>query len=264
LPITFRLPEGECPAAPGWTRPGRSLALRATKRLSRLGTRRGPGRPTSPPFAPRKPEPECRGRRSGSRSRPSEPRPLRSHRHHSRPHTPACTQACPDPKSPHSLPNPFLMALLTVYHKFAILGGGVARKRPAVRRAKSSSTSGFKIFFGTQIFFHCARSFGVIASLPRRVGPICSGRSRVPPREGRPALTAVFGGGGARRAGGRRPSCRARRPPPGIPGRSSAYRSIAKPGSSLTTCQICQPWRKCGLRYPAALGLSEIRPESGS
>jgi hypothetical protein len=78
-------------------------------------------------------------------------------------------------------------------------------RTPVLRSPKSSSSSGFKIFFGSAIFSHCARPSGVMASLARPGGPVRSGRSWVPCTKGWPALTTVFGGG--RRspgAGGRR------------------------------------------------------------
>jgi hypothetical protein len=148
-----------------------------------------------------------------------------------------------EPQIPTLLRRPLLSASTNRMRQVCNSWGRGGPKTPAVRRPKLSCESGFKIFSGPAIFLYCARSSGVMASPARVGGPSRSGRSWVPRREGWPALPAVFGGGEAPLAGGGRPSRRARRPPPGIPGPSSGARDLVRSGGDrglLRNLSCCQ------------------------
>ena len=106
-----------------------------------------------------------------------------------------------EPQIPTLLPRPLLPASTIRMLQVCNFWGRGGPKMPAVRRPKSSSPSGFKIIFGPAIFFHCARSSGVVASLARPGGPSHSGRLSRP----------SSGGWGAARRGW---AAVAPRPPP--------------------------------------------------
>jgi hypothetical protein len=107
--------------------------------------------------APRRPGADFPGLRTGSRSRPTDPGHARSDRRRPLLSMTTCIQVRSAPKSPRSLRRPLLPPLLTECGRFAILGGGVARKRPPSLTPSPCSLQALKLFFGRR-FFSTART----------------------------------------------------------------------------------------------------------